>query len=74
MTKLALNGSRHHNGVSRIHGGVSSQILADMWPEISPDESPMDYITNGVHVSSFLAQEWQSTCSTTSSATTGAGA
>jgi starch phosphorylase len=58
MTKLALTGSRHHNGVSRIHGTVSSQICADMWPEISPDESPMDYITNGVHVASFLAQEW----------------
>jgi starch phosphorylase len=58
MTKLALNGSRHHNGVSRIHGTVSSQICGDMWPEISPDESPMDYITNGVHVASFLAQEW----------------
>lgn len=58
MTKLALHGSRHHNGVSRIHGSVSSQICSDMWPEISPDESPMDYITNGVHVASFLAQEW----------------
>jgi starch phosphorylase len=59
MTKLALNGSRHHNGVSRIHGGVSSRILADMWPQVTPDESPMDYITNGVHVATFLAQEWQ---------------
>lgn len=59
MTKLALNGSRHHNGVSRIHGGVSSRILSDMWPQVSPVESPMDYITNGVHVSTFLAQEWQ---------------
>ncbi len=59
MTKLALNGSRHHNGVSRIHGGVSARILADMWPQIAPDESPMDYITNGVHVPTFLAQEWQ---------------
>jgi len=59
MTKLALNGSRHHNGVSRIHGGVSSRILSDMWPQVQPAESPMDYITNGVHVSTFLAQEWQ---------------
>ncbi len=59
MTRLALNGSRHHNGVSRIHGGVSSQILFDMWPQIAPDESPMDYITNGVHVPTFLAQDWQ---------------
>ncbi len=59
MTKLALNGSRHHNGVSRIHGGVSSHILSDMWPQVMPEDSPMDYITNGVHVSTFLAQEWQ---------------
>ena len=59
MTKLALNGSRHHNGVSRIHGNVSSRILSDMWPQVSPDESPMGYITNGVHVATFLAQEWQ---------------
>ncbi|MDO9224802.1 MAG: alpha-glucan family phosphorylase [Pseudomonadota bacterium] len=59
MTRLALNGSRHHNGVSRIHGGVSSSILADMWPQVAENESPMDYITNGVHVASFLAQEWQ---------------
>lgn len=59
MTKLALAGSRFHNGVSRIHGSVSSRILADRWPQVSTDESPMDYITNGVHVPSFLAQEWQ---------------
>ncbi|MDD3529335.1 MAG: alpha-glucan family phosphorylase [Gallionellaceae bacterium] len=59
MTRLALSGSRHHNGVSRVHGGVSSRILADMWPQVTPDDSPMDYITNGVHVPTFLAQEWQ---------------
>lgn len=59
MTTLALTGSRHHNGVSRIHGAVSSRICADRWPQITPEDSPMDYITNGVHVSTFLAQEWQ---------------
>jgi len=59
MTKLAISGSRHHNGVSRIHGGVSSHILSDMWPQLSSGESPMTYITNGVHVRTFLAQEWQ---------------
>ena len=58
MTALAIRGSRHHNGVSRIHGNVSSQILSSMWPEVSPDESPMSYITNGVHVPTFLALEW----------------
>ncbi len=58
MTALALHGSRHHNGVSRIHGGVSAEICGEHWPQIGPDENPMDYITNGVHVNTFLAQEW----------------
>ncbi|MEO5693556.1 MAG: alpha-glucan family phosphorylase, partial [Usitatibacter sp.] len=32
MTALAARGSRFMNGVSRIHGDVSAQIMADMWP------------------------------------------
>ncbi|MGH8035780.1 MAG: alpha-glucan family phosphorylase, partial [Lysobacterales bacterium] len=58
MTTLAIRGSRHQNGVSRIHGGVSSRICAGSWPQIEPDENPMGYVTNGVHVPTFLAQEW----------------
>jgi starch phosphorylase len=58
MTALAIRGSRHHNGVSRIHGEVSSRICASLWPQITPEESPMSYVTNGVHVASFLAEEW----------------
>ena len=58
MTRLALNGSRHCNGVSRIHGAVSKRICADHWPEIPPDENPVGYVTNGVHVPTFLDQAW----------------
>lgn len=58
MTALAIRGSRFHNGVSRIHGGVSSHILQSMWPEIDPEDNPIGYVTNGVHVPTFLAQEW----------------
>lgn len=58
MTTLAVRASRHQNGVSRIHGEVSSRICQDLWPQIDPEENPMDYITNGVHVASFLALEW----------------
>lgn len=58
MTTLALRGSRFHNGVSRIHGDVSSQICSDMWPEIEHQENPMTYVTNGVHAPTFLATEW----------------
>ncbi|MDM8559381.1 alpha-glucan family phosphorylase [Candidatus Parabeggiatoa sp. HSG14] len=58
MTTLAIQGSRHINGVSRIHGDVSSEICTKFWPEITSSENPIRYITNGVHVSSMLAREW----------------
>ena len=58
MTSLALRGSRHHNGVSRIHGDVSADICRYLWPQIEPHENPMDYVTNGVHLQTFLAPEW----------------
>ncbi len=58
MTALALRGSRHHNGVSRIHGDVSADICRYLWPQIDPAENPMDYVTNGVHLPTFLATEW----------------
>jgi len=61
MTALALRGSRFHNGVSRIHGEVSSRICGDMWPQITAAENPMDYVTNAVHVPTFLATDWYET-------------
>ncbi len=59
MTALAIRGSRHHNGVSRIHGAVSADICAPMWPGIEPPENPIAYVTNGIHVPTFLATEWR---------------
>jgi starch phosphorylase len=58
MTALAVRGSRYHNGVSRIHGDVSSRMLRGLWAEIPPAENPVDHVTNGVHVPTFLALEW----------------
>jgi len=58
MTLLAIHGSRFQNGVSRIHGKVSSHICSELWPQIDPEDNAIGYITNGVHVPTFLAQEW----------------
>ncbi|MCG5549104.1 alpha-glucan family phosphorylase [Halorhodospira halochloris] len=58
MTSLALRGSRFHNGVSAIHGGVASQMEQHIWPEIPAQENSITSITNGIHVPTFLAQEW----------------
>jgi len=54
MTRLALNGTRHVNGVSRIHGAVSARLCADEWPEVRPEDNPVGFVTNGVHVPTFL--------------------
>ena len=58
MTRLALNGTRHVNGVSRIHGAVSARLCADQWPEVRPEDNPVGFVTNGVHVPTFLHQRW----------------
>ena len=58
MTALAARGTSFQNGVSKIHGGVSAELLAELWPQIPVEESPIGYVTNGVHVESFLAPEW----------------
>jgi starch phosphorylase len=58
MTALAARGSGFQNGVSKIHGHVSAELLNGIWPEIPEDESPIGHVTNGVHVESFLAPAW----------------
>lgn len=58
MTRLALSGSRHINGVSRIHRRVTADICAATWPEVPPAENPVGFVTNGVHVPTFMQTEW----------------
>ncbi len=58
MTALAVRGSRFQNGVSDIHGGVSSQICARLWPQIEHVDNPIVHVTNGVHVPTFFSDEW----------------
>ena len=61
MTALAIRGSRFQNGVSRIHGSVSAEICSALWPQIEPAENPIGYVTNGVHVPTFLSDLWHDT-------------
>ncbi|MEX0618916.1 MAG: alpha-glucan family phosphorylase [Pseudohongiellaceae bacterium] len=58
MTALALRGSRQHNGVSRIHSRMASEMERYVWPQIPVSENPIRYVTNAVHVPTFLANEW----------------
>jgi starch phosphorylase len=55
MTVLAFKLSRRANAVSSLHGVVSRRMWANLWPWRSEEEIPIGHITNGVHVSSWLA-------------------
>ena len=54
MTYLALNFSSFVNGVSQLHGRVSQKLLHPFWPRSLESEVPVDAITNGVHLASWV--------------------
>ena len=49
MSTLAANMSQNVNGVSMLHGKVSQNIFANMYPGYLPEELYISYVTNGVH-------------------------
>ncbi|NLC68521.1 MAG: glycosyltransferase family 1 protein, partial [Clostridiaceae bacterium] len=55
MTVLALAIAGLKNGVSELHGAVTRNIYANLWPGIPEDEIPITHITNGIHTISWLA-------------------
>ncbi len=57
MGILALKVAGKKNGVSKLHGAVSRELFADVWPNIAPNESPITHVTNGIHTCSWLAQD-----------------
>ncbi len=56
-TVLALRHSRRANGVSALHGTVAREMWQMLWPDRRLDEVPIGHVTNGVHLSTWLATE-----------------
>ena len=59
MSNLAANISQNVNGVSMLHGKVSQDIFAHMYPGYLPEELFVSYVTNGVHYPTWCAREWK---------------
>lgn len=59
MTAFALRMSGYRNGVSKRHGEVSRQMWQSVWPDRSESEVPVDHITNGVHVPTWIEPRMQ---------------
>ena len=58
MTVLAIRLSSGTNGVSKLHGQVSSAMWRHLWPG-QPTE-PVGFVTNGVHTPSWVGPEMRS--------------
>ncbi|HUB03973.1 MAG TPA: alpha-glucan family phosphorylase, partial [Solirubrobacteraceae bacterium] len=54
VTQAALHMSRAANGVSRRHGEVAREMWQPLWPELPVDQVPIGYVTNGVHVPTWI--------------------
>ncbi|MDP2916606.1 MAG: alpha-glucan family phosphorylase [Dehalococcoidia bacterium] len=59
MTALGLNASNQRNAVSKLHGGVTRRMWAGLWPNLPEDKIPITYVTNGIHVPTWIAAEIQ---------------
>lgn len=55
MGILALKVAGKKNGVSKLHGAVSRELFGEIWPNIASNESPIGYVTNGIHTCTWLA-------------------
>jgi glycogen phosphorylase len=54
VTQAALHMSRAANAVSRRHGEVAREMWNVLWPDRPTDQVPIGYVTNGVHVPTWL--------------------
>ena len=59
MSTFACNTCQEVNGVSWLHGEVSKKMFSGLWKGYYPEESHVGYVTNGVHMPTWAAKEWQ---------------
>ncbi len=54
MTVLALKLSGRANAVSKKHCQVTRNMWQSLWPDLPQEEIPIEYVTNGVHLPTWL--------------------
>ncbi|AZQ73646.1 glycosyltransferase family 1 protein [Streptomyces luteoverticillatus] len=57
MAVMGLRLAQRANGVSTLHGKVSREMFAGLWPGFDPEEVPIASVTNGVHAPTWVAPE-----------------
>jgi starch phosphorylase len=54
MAVMGLRLGGRSNGVAQLHGEVSRNMFAELWPDVPPTEVPIGAITNGVHAHTWV--------------------
>jgi starch phosphorylase len=57
MAHMGLRLGQRANGVSLLHGHVSREMFASLWPGFDTSEVPITSVTNGVHAPTWMARE-----------------
>jgi glycogen phosphorylase len=57
MAVMGMRLAQRVNGVSLLHGQVSREMFAGLWPGFDTAEVPIGSITNGVHAPTWIARE-----------------
>ncbi len=57
LSVMALENASCANGVAKLHGVVSRDMWSWMYPQLPVHEIPIDAITNGIHVQTWISQE-----------------
>jgi len=54
MAVMGLRLGGRSNGVAQLHGEVSREMFAELWPDVPASEVPIGAITNGVHAHTWV--------------------
>ena len=54
MTAFSLRIAGYRNAVSQKHAEVARDMWKNLWPGEDPKKIPIDYVTNGVHVPTWI--------------------
>ncbi|TXS56984.1 alpha-glucan family phosphorylase [Streptomyces sp. t39] len=57
MAVMGLRLAQRANGVSELHGAVSREMFAGLWPGFDAADVPITSVTNGVHAPTWVAPE-----------------
>ncbi|MEW2551499.1 alpha-glucan family phosphorylase [Streptomyces zhihengii] len=57
MAVMGLRLAQRANGVSELHGAVSRDMFAGLWPGFDAADVPITSVTNGVHAPTWVAPE-----------------